>query len=392
MFNLGKFATLGRNEDDTLAHVATGEMVVRPEVLGPELTNQIKNTMKGFGLDPARYTVGSGANSLNPVTGQPEFFLSGLFGSSGTGKYIKRLEEEYKPQIENLQFATPGFQDPFGTYDISREGVQLTPSEQVAGTSQMFQNILPGLANRAQNNLFGQQLMGAYEAPTMSRQELQDMFSASIQPQEQMIDMQTDSALSRILGGRGISTGSASAMGAAQRQADLAKQQLRLGAYGGAQKSYLDDMTSLQNLLGTAQGFETQALGNLAGAAQAQFAPYAQMGRFLPNILGYGQNLTNFDMGKIGAAIDLQNQYAQYRAQPKAGFLQNVVLPTLSAVSGGNMSMPSFGGTTATASTPAGTQAANAMYGGGGTSASSLYQPTSMQPSNTAYTSGMFFQ
>src|SRR6056300_1521891 len=98
MFNLGKFATLGRNEDDTLAHVATGEMVVRPEVLGPKLTNQIKDTMKGFGLDPARYTVGSGANSLNPVTGQPEFFLSGLFGSSGTGKYIKQLEREYKPQ------------------------------------------------------------------------------------------------------------------------------------------------------------------------------------------------------------------------------------------------------------------------------------------------------
>jgi len=289
----------------------------------------------------------------------------------GTGKYIKRLEEEYKPQIENLQFATPGFQDPFGTYDISREGVQLTPSEQVAGTSQMFQNILPGLANRAQNNLFGQQLMGAYEAPTMSRKELQDMFSASIQPQEEMIDMQTDSALSRILGGRGISTGSASAMGAAQRQADLAKQQLRLGAYGGAQKSYLDDMTSLQNLLGTAQGFETQALGNLAGAAQAQFAPYAQMGRFLPNILGYGQNLTNFDMGKIGAAIDLANQYAQYRAQPKGGVLQNAILPTLSAVTGGNIGMPSFGGTTATASTPSGTQAANAMYGGGGMSASS---------------------
>lgn len=362
MFNLGKFATLGRNEDDTLAHVATGEMVVRPEVLGPELTNQIKDTMKGFGLDPARYTVGSGANSLNPVTGQPEFFLSGLFGSSGTGKYLKRLEREYKPQIQNLQFATPGFEDPFGTYDISREGVQLTPSEQVADTSQMFQNMLPGLANRAQNNLFGQQLMGAYEAPTMSRKELQDMFSAGIQPQEEMIDMQTDSALSRILGGRGISTGSADALGAVQRQSDLAKQQLRLGAYGGAQKSYLDDMTSLQNLLGTAQGFETQSLGNLAGAAQAQFAPYAQIGRLLPQMLTYGQNLTNFDMGKIGAAIDLQNQYAQYKTQPKSGFLQNAILPTISAFTGGGMSMPSFGGTTATASTPSGGMGNNTAF------------------------------
>jgi len=331
MFNLGKFATLGRNEDDTLAHVATGEMVVRPEVLGPELTNQIKNTMKGFGLDPARYTVGSGANSLNPVTGQPEFFLSGLFGSSGTGKYIKRLEEEYKPQIENLQFATPGFQDPFGTYDISREGVQLTPSEQVAGTSQMFQNILPGLANRAQNNLFGQQLMGAYEAPTMSRQELQDMFSASIQPQEQMIDMQTDSALSRILGGRGISTGSASAMGAAQRQADLAKQQLRLGAYRGAQESGYSDLNALQNMLSGAQGFRTGNLQNLYGLAGAQYAPFQQLTGLIEPSMAYGGALTQFDIDKLSARIDLANQLAGARAQPRSGLFQRVVEPAASA-------------------------------------------------------------
>ena len=94
------------------------------------------------------------------------------------------------------------------------------------------------------------------------------------------------------------------------------------------------------------------------------------MGKFLPQMLNYGQNLTNFDMGKIGAAIDLQNQYAQYRAQPKGGFFQNVVVPGVSALTGGNIGMPSFGGTTATAGT-SGTQATNAMFGGGGTSASS---------------------
>mgnify|MGYP003668763309 FL=1 len=42
MFNLGQFEKLGRNEDDTIAHVATGEMVIRPELLGGALTNQIK--------------------------------------------------------------------------------------------------------------------------------------------------------------------------------------------------------------------------------------------------------------------------------------------------------------------------------------------------------------
>ena len=46
------------------------------------------------------------------------------------------------------------------------------------------------------------------------------------------------------------------------------------------------------------------------------------------------------------------------------------MVPGVSALTGGNIGMPSFGGTTATAGT-SGTQATNAMFGGGGTSASS---------------------
>lgn len=35
--------------------------------------------MEEMGLEPERYIVGNEFNSINPVTGQPEFFLSGLF-------------------------------------------------------------------------------------------------------------------------------------------------------------------------------------------------------------------------------------------------------------------------------------------------------------------------
>lgn len=349
MFNLGKFATLGRNEDDTLAHVATGEMVVRPEVLGESLTSQIKNKMKGFGLDPARYTVGSGANSINPATGQPEFFLGALaggallgsaiggggsiFGSSGTNKGFKETVAKFDPMIEDLDYSQAGITSPFGEISYSDEGIQVTPSADVTATSEMFKKLTPDYLQKVQDSPEEAELRAAYNmfAPTMDRQQLQDMFSASIQPQEQMIDMQTDSALSRILGGRGISTGSASAMGAAQRQADLAKQQLRIGAFQGAQQAGYNDLNALQNMLSGAQGFRTGNLQNLYGLSQAQYAPFQQLTGLIQPSMAYGGALTQFDMDKISARIDLANQLAAARAQPRSGLFQRIVEPAAAA-------------------------------------------------------------
>jgi hypothetical protein len=387
MFNLGQFEKLGRNEDDTIAHVATGEMVIRPELLGGTLTNQIKSKMKGFGLNPDRYTVGNKANSINPNTMQPEFgFFSDLFGSSGSGKELKKLENEFLPQIQDSRYATPGFSGPYGDYSIDKGGISLTPSEQATATSNMFQNLLPGLQSQAADNPYGQQLMGAYQAPTMDRQQLQNLFMSGLQPQFESLNRQADSELSQKFGSSGLNTGSASAMQNILNQRDLGKQQLTMNAYGGAQKSYLDEITSLQNMLGSSLGYQTQSLGNLSGAAQNQFTPYAGLSANLANVLQYGQNQTNFDVGKIGSAIDLRNQYAQYKTNPKQGFFQSTVLPTIAAFTGGNVSMPSGNANTGTATTSS--QATNAMFGGGGgTSASSLYQPQSYPE----YTSGMYF-
>ena len=70
----------GRNGDTMMAHVAPGEMVVPQEVLqsNPQVARGLGMAFADAGADPLRYTVGSGQNSINPVTGEPEFFLGDL--------------------------------------------------------------------------------------------------------------------------------------------------------------------------------------------------------------------------------------------------------------------------------------------------------------------------
>jgi len=60
-----------------MIHAEEGETVVPMEVLdrNPVLKKRLFKSMKALGIDPGRYIVGNDLNSLNPVTGQPEFFL-----------------------------------------------------------------------------------------------------------------------------------------------------------------------------------------------------------------------------------------------------------------------------------------------------------------------------
>ena len=72
---------LGRFEDTYMIHAAEGETVVPMEVLdrNPVLKKRLFKSMKALGIEPGRYIVGNDLNSLNPVTGQPEFFLKKIF-------------------------------------------------------------------------------------------------------------------------------------------------------------------------------------------------------------------------------------------------------------------------------------------------------------------------
>ena len=85
-----QLATFGRHEDEYMIHAAEGETVIPMEVFrkNPILKERIFQQMRDMGIEPERYVVGNELNSLNPVTGQPEFFLKKLFG--GLKKFVKK--------------------------------------------------------------------------------------------------------------------------------------------------------------------------------------------------------------------------------------------------------------------------------------------------------------
>jgi hypothetical protein len=90
-----QLAEFGRHEDEYMVHAAHGETVIPMEVFrkNPILKENIYRQMRDMGLEPERYVVGSDFNSINPVTGQPEFFLKKLF------KGIKKVFKVVAPIV-----------------------------------------------------------------------------------------------------------------------------------------------------------------------------------------------------------------------------------------------------------------------------------------------------
>lgn len=87
-----RMADYGRYGDNTLAHVQTGEIVIPAALIAenPALKQSIFDDLRARGIeDPERYVVGSSENSINPVTGMPEFFLKKLF--KGVKKAFKKV-------------------------------------------------------------------------------------------------------------------------------------------------------------------------------------------------------------------------------------------------------------------------------------------------------------
>ena len=91
-----KLAEYGRYEDTYMVHAAEGETVIPMAVFdeNPRLKETLFNQMRAMGIDPEQYVVGSELNSLNPVTGQPEFFLKKLF--RGLKKAVKKVVKVIK--------------------------------------------------------------------------------------------------------------------------------------------------------------------------------------------------------------------------------------------------------------------------------------------------------
>lgn len=326
---LGQFQKLGQGGDDKIGHLMTGEIVVSPKVLGTDLIDKINSKMKGFGLNPDQYTVGNKANSINPATGLAQF--TPFFGSSGTAKYLKELKNKFGPEIEATKYSTQGMNTPYGSISYGEDGVNVTPSDEARATSSMFAGLAPDFLDRLTQNTEGQELRDFYQqnAPTRSREELEQLYLGAIDYTD--IDRATDNMFSSKFGSSGLNTGSASAMGEFDRQANLEKQQRRISAYDAVNRDKYNEFTNFQNMLAGTQAFRGANLDNLMNASRAQYSPYEGMFNYLNPSMMYNQSRNQFEQDKLSGRIDLDNLYAQYKATPKAGAFQKAVLPTLKA-------------------------------------------------------------
>jgi hypothetical protein len=105
---VSRLADLGRYEDAYIVHAAEGETVVPMQVFdeNPGLKEMLFNQMREMGIQPERYIVGSEFNSINPITGQPEFFLKKIFKQAK--KALKKVAP-YAGMIAGVAGLGPGY-------------------------------------------------------------------------------------------------------------------------------------------------------------------------------------------------------------------------------------------------------------------------------------------
>ena len=72
----------------------------------PALKEVLFARMRDMGIEPERYVVGNELNSINPVTGQPEFFLKKIF--KGIKKAVKGVVKVFK-KVAPIVLSTVGF-------------------------------------------------------------------------------------------------------------------------------------------------------------------------------------------------------------------------------------------------------------------------------------------
>lgn len=109
-----KLAEYGRNGDIYVVHAAEGETVIPLEVLesNPKIKELLFGQMRGMGLDPQEFVVGSELNSINPDTGLPEFFFKSVFrGVKKAVKSVAKIAKKVAPIA--IPMAAAAFGIPF---------------------------------------------------------------------------------------------------------------------------------------------------------------------------------------------------------------------------------------------------------------------------------------
>jgi hypothetical protein len=115
--NAQQLAEQGRGEDTEIAHVTPGEVVVPMRLQTPDVMAALYRAAQEHDIPFEKLRVGSAANSINPNTGQPEFFDfwptkgndfycdSGVQGESCEGwqpNFLKDKPRTYMPTDEDL--------------------------------------------------------------------------------------------------------------------------------------------------------------------------------------------------------------------------------------------------------------------------------------------------
>jgi len=112
-----RMAKMGRGGDDVIIHATKNERLIPVEVsaANPELMTQVDIAIADAGADPSAYIVGSETNSVNPYTGQREFFLKKFI--RGVKNVFKKLAPIIIPVA--LNFVTGGA---FGAMSLVSQG------------------------------------------------------------------------------------------------------------------------------------------------------------------------------------------------------------------------------------------------------------------------------
>ena len=97
-----QMAAMGREGDNMLAHLESGELVIPRKFLdeNEQFRNYVYAFFDGQGVDPERYIAGNDANSINPDTGVAEFFLKKLV--RGIKKTVKKIVGGVKKVVKKV--------------------------------------------------------------------------------------------------------------------------------------------------------------------------------------------------------------------------------------------------------------------------------------------------
>ena len=302
--------SFGRFGDNFLAHVSEDERVLPPEGVLPEsLDRDIDISMQALGLDPNRYTVGSEANSINPETGQPEFFLGSLvksvFGKDkDPSKRTRSAIADLLPQFQRFQSVPGTYQDPFGTATWGREGVSAAFSpeqQQIFGGWDDFRT--QALGRREERGAELERLFGG--GPFTG--EIDEALRIGMEQRGRNVDSATANAISKLFS-RGVHTGTTQQIGELQRRqagtlADLKMNRLKnwLGFRGGYE--------------GDIRGFETDIKGY--GEEQRRMIELLRKGIGPAERLGRYE--TGIDWSKLLSKSDLTLDRARYQDERRMG-------------------------------------------------------------------------